>query len=51
MVEYVRMDITGSQILFSANQGDEPKDIDRRHLGKIDLEKWGINLAYFRAGN
>jgi len=38
MVEYVRMDITGSQILFSANQGDEPKDIDRKHLGKIDLE-------------
>lgn len=39
MVEHIKLDNTGSKAVFSANFGSDPEDIDRRHVGMLDLEK------------
>lgn len=43
MAEHIQVDGTGSTLLFSANHGDTLEDIDRKHLGMIDLETGKLN--------
>ena len=37
MVEQIKRSTDGKKLIFSANQGPEPEDLDRRHLGSLDL--------------
>lgn len=37
MVEQIKLSPDRSKIVFSANTGPNPEDIDRRHIGSIDL--------------
>lgn len=37
MVEQIKLSPDGKEIVFSANTGAEPEDLDRRHIGKIDI--------------
>lgn len=39
MVEQVKISPAGDQIVFSANTGNDPLDIDRRHIGSINLDR------------
>jgi dipeptidyl aminopeptidase/acylaminoacyl peptidase len=38
MVEQVKMRNDGTKVIFSANSGPMPEDIDRRHIGSVDLK-------------
>ncbi|GAB2494670.1 S9 family peptidase [Algoriphagus taiwanensis] len=38
MVEQIKLSPEGNRILFSANQGPEKEDKDRRHIGSVDLK-------------
>ena len=38
MVEQIKSTQSGSQLVFSANTGSEKEDLDRRHIGSIDLK-------------
>ncbi|WP_133553865.1 S9 family peptidase [Algoriphagus boseongensis] len=37
MVEQISLSKDGSRVVFSANTGPEKEDLDRRHIGSIDL--------------
>lgn len=37
MVEHVRLSMDGKSLVFSANTGNSPEDIDRRHIGKVAI--------------
>ncbi len=37
MVEQIKLSHDSNRIVFSANAGEEKEDIDRRHIGSIDL--------------
>ncbi|WP_111670291.1 S9 family peptidase [Algoriphagus litoralis] len=37
MVEQVKMSSNREKLVFSANSGSEPEDLDRRHIGSVDL--------------
>ncbi|WBL41617.1 prolyl oligopeptidase family serine peptidase [Algoriphagus halophytocola] len=37
MVEQVKINPAKSKLIFSANTGESPEDIDRRHIGTVDL--------------
>ena len=38
MVEQIKLSPNGNQVVFSANTGAEKEDLDRRHIGKVDLQ-------------
>jgi dipeptidyl aminopeptidase/acylaminoacyl peptidase len=38
MVEHVRLSPDGKFAVFSANTGNDPLDIDRRHIGKVTIK-------------
>ena len=38
MVEQIKLSPSGNQVVFSANTGAEKEDLDRRHIGKVDLQ-------------
>jgi dipeptidyl aminopeptidase/acylaminoacyl peptidase len=38
MVEQFKLSASGDRIIFSANTGPEKEDLDRRHIGSIDLK-------------
>lgn len=42
-VEHVRLSPDRKRILFSANAGTEPEDIDRRHIGEVNVGGGGVN--------
>ncbi len=37
MVEQIKMNSDKSKLIFSGNTGPEPQDLDRRHIGTIDI--------------
>ncbi|WP_439488394.1 S9 family peptidase [Algoriphagus sp.] len=37
MVEQIKINPDKSKLIFSANAGSEPEDIDRRHIGTLDI--------------
>ncbi|MDR7127804.1 dipeptidyl aminopeptidase/acylaminoacyl peptidase [Algoriphagus sp. 4150] len=37
MVEQIKLNADKSALIFSGNTGPEPEDLDRRHIGSIDL--------------
>lgn len=39
MVEYIQLSPDKDQLLFSANHGTDPLDIDRRHIGIVSVDK------------
>lgn len=38
-VEHVQLSPDGKTLLFAANGGEEESDIDRRHIGEVEVEK------------
>ena len=38
MVEQIKLSQSGNQVVFSANTGAQKEDLDRRHIGSIDLK-------------
>jgi dipeptidyl aminopeptidase/acylaminoacyl peptidase len=38
MVEQIKLSTSGNRIVFSANTGPAKEDLDRRHIGSIDLK-------------
>lgn len=36
-VEHVELSADGKTLIFSANAGEEPQDIDRRHIGEVEV--------------
>lgn len=49
MVEQVKISSDKSKLIFSANTGPEPEDLDRRHIGTIDIPS--KQLTWETAGN
>src|SRR5690606_18812015 len=41
-VEHVELSPDGKQLLFSANGGPEPEDLDRRHIGQVGTDGSGF---------
>src|SRR5690606_1699025 len=39
MVEEIRMNEKGDRLLFSANTGKDPKDLDRRHIATVSTDR------------
>ncbi|MEB2775152.1 prolyl oligopeptidase family serine peptidase [Algoriphagus sp. D3-2-R+10] len=37
MVEQIKINADNSKLIFSGNTGSEPEDLDRRHVGSIDI--------------
>ncbi|WP_075352180.1 S9 family peptidase [Algoriphagus marinus] len=37
MVEQIKLSADGQSLIFSANTGETPEDLDRRHIGSVDL--------------
>ncbi|MDG1276102.1 MAG: prolyl oligopeptidase family serine peptidase [Algoriphagus sp.] len=37
MVEQIKLSPDGQKLIFSANTGESPEDLDRRHIGSVDL--------------
>lgn len=37
MVEQIKLNSDKSKLIFSGNAGSEPEDLDRRHIGSIDI--------------
>ncbi len=44
MVEHVRLSPDGTFAVFSANTGNDPLDIDRRHIGKVPVQGGGMEI-------
>lgn len=44
MVEYITLSPDKEQLLFSANTGPDPGDIDRRHLGVVSVDKPDMHI-------
>ena len=44
MVEHVRLSADGRSLVFSANAGNDPLDIDRRHAVTVAVDKPGIRV-------
>jgi dipeptidyl aminopeptidase/acylaminoacyl peptidase len=44
MAEHVRMAPNGKTVVFSANTGTDPLDIDRRHIGRVNLNSKQMEL-------
>ncbi len=38
MVEQIKLSSSGKEVVFSGNTGAEKEDLDRRHIGRIDLK-------------
>ncbi len=38
MVEQINLSSDGKKLIFAANTGNDPGDLDRRHIGSVDLE-------------
>ncbi|WP_345951113.1 alpha/beta fold hydrolase [Mucilaginibacter sp. PAMB04274] len=49
MVEQVMLSADGKSVLFSANKGTEKQDIDRRHIGRVAVDKAAMEML--TAGN
>jgi dipeptidyl aminopeptidase/acylaminoacyl peptidase len=43
MVEQIKLSSDGKKLTFSANTGDSPQDLDRRHIGSIELANNKLN--------
>src|SRR5690606_17891109 len=41
-VEHVELSADGTELLFSANGGGEPGDLDRRHIGQVGVDGSGF---------
>ena len=39
MCEHIRLSADGRYLIFSANAGDDPDDIERRHVGMVSADK------------
>ncbi|NVJ87400.1 MAG: S9 family peptidase [Algoriphagus sp.] len=50
MVEQIKLNPDGKRILFSANYGPDKADIDRRHIGTIELSDKTLNWETLGAG-
>lgn len=37
MVEQIKLSPDGKKLVFSANTGSEPEDLDRRHIGSVEI--------------
>lgn len=48
MVEQIKLSSNGKEVVFSANTGAEPEDLDRRHIGKVDIAS--ENLTWETSG-
>lgn len=44
MCEYIRMSNDGRWMWFSANTGPDPLDIDRRHVGRVPVDKPAMEI-------
>jgi dipeptidyl aminopeptidase/acylaminoacyl peptidase len=44
MVEYIKLSPDGKQLIFSANTGPDKRDIDRRHIGIVSVDKQDIKI-------
>lgn len=44
MVEYISLSPSRNKIIFSANTGDNPLDIDRRHIGIVPVNKADMRI-------
>ncbi len=44
MVEHVQMNSDGSKLIFSANTGKTADDIDRRHIGMVDIKAGDMKM-------
>lgn len=44
MAEYIRLSPDKKWLVFAANAGNDPLDIDRRHVVKVSVEKAGIEV-------
>ncbi|GAB3222173.1 S9 family peptidase [Algoriphagus aestuariicola] len=49
MVEQIKLSQYGNHVVFSANTGPEEEDLDRRHIGRIDLKT--KKLTWETSGN
>lgn len=50
MVEQVKMSSDRQKLIFSANSGPAPEDLDRRHIGSVDLAAKKLNWETFGTG-
>jgi dipeptidyl aminopeptidase/acylaminoacyl peptidase len=50
MVEQIKLSSDGKKLTFSANTGDSPQDLDRRHIGSIELTNNKLNWETSGAG-
>jgi len=48
MVEQIKQSPDGRKLVFSANTGPEPEDLDRRHVGSVDIASG--NLTWETSG-
>jgi Tol biopolymer transport system component len=44
MVEHIKLSPDGNWLVFSANTGKDKWDLDRRHIGKVRIDKPGIEI-------
>ncbi|WP_194774815.1 S9 family peptidase [Pararhodonellum marinum] len=44
MVEHVRLSPDGLKLYFSANAGEDPSDLDRRHIGTVNIADGNMEL-------
>src|SRR5690606_26385827 len=50
MVEDIQLSPDGTKLLFSANTGNDPMDIDRRHIGMVSVNEPDMELITQGAG-
>lgn len=41
-VEHIKLSPDKKSLIFSANHGPEPEDLDRRHIGKVEINRGGV---------
>ncbi len=51
MVEHVRLSHSGEHVLFAANTGPSPDDIDRRHIARVPVDGAQLEVLTPGAGN
>ncbi len=51
MTEYISMSSDGKYLLFAANTGQDELDIDRRHIGKVSVDKQDMEIMTPGEGN